>query len=133
MAIFKKKIIFGCESRGDADSVYLTRYTLLSAFGRKLCLHIFHRSDADELHDHPWSFWTFIIWRGYLEHTPAGVRRVWPLTLHRRPATWRHRVELVGGKAAVTLVLLGRPHRIWGFWTTRGWVNWIKYFRDRGC
>jgi len=89
-----KKIIYGCESDGTENSPYLTRHTLLEGKGGSLCLHVFHRSDREHLHCHPWDFWTLILWRGYNEVTPAGTRRVWPGMLLRRPATWRHRVEL---------------------------------------
>ena len=44
----KKTIIKGCESRGDADSPYLTRYTLIERPNWQLCVHVFHRSDADD-------------------------------------------------------------------------------------
>jgi hypothetical protein len=133
MKFLERKTIYGCDARGDGDSAYMTRLTIFSCKFGQLCLHKFYRSDADELHDHPWTFWTFILWRGYIEHTPAGRRRIWPLTLHRRPATWQHRVELVNGKPAITLVAMGRRVRDWGFVTKWGWQYWREYFRQKGC
>jgi len=62
---------------GTDGSPYLTRTTLFSIRGFRVALHRFHRGDQDEdLHDHPWSFWTFILRGGYFEETPdwsAGV------------------------------------------------------------
>jgi hypothetical protein len=85
------------------------------------------------LHDHPWSFWSVILWRGYVECTPGKRRRIWPgMILHRRPE-WRHRVELLNEKNAVTLVIMGRYVREWGFWTSKGWQHWQKYFAEKGC
>lgn len=139
----RKKIIYGCDSRGDAQSPYLTRWTLLDLPFLSVCLHRFHRSDADEMHDHPWPFWSVILWRGYIEETPVLMynyphgerkrRRVWPGMILRRQACWIHRVDLVDGKEAWTLVFRGRVVREWGFWTKHGWQRWREYFRERGC
>lgn len=132
-----KKILYGCESRGDARSPSLTRWTLLKTRRGSLCLHKFHRSDADTHHDHPWGFWSLILWRGYVEETPLGRRSVRPGRLLFRSATWRHRVILHsrGGRElpAVTLVWAGPRVRNWGFFTKRGWQQWREYFAENGC
>lgn len=133
MTFFKWKTIYGCDARGDGDSAYMTRLTLFECARGQLCLHFFHRSDADDLHDHPWSFWSLILWRGYYEITPEGRRRKWPGMLLRRTCYWQHRVELVGGKPAVTLVWMGRYVKQWGFWTKGGFLPWKKYFKQKGC
>jgi hypothetical protein len=129
-----KKIIYGCEARGDANRPYLTRYTLLSFLKIQLCLHVFHRSDADDLHDHPWNFTSIILWRGYLEQTEDGKKkRVWPGMILRRKSTHKHRVELVSGKPAVTLVVMGKYRKSWGFFTTGIYTAWREYFQQKGC
>lgn len=143
MKILVKKIIYGCEERGDAQSPYLTRWTLFENSRCALYLHIFHRSDSIEMHDHPWDFWSLILWRGYVEETPAYEHRatiqprfrlrVWPGTILRRPAEWVHRVELVNEKPAVTLVFRRNYRREWGFFTKKGWQRWREYFIERGC
>lgn len=139
--LFEKRTIFGCEASGDAESAYLTRWTILGApSGVGLHLHRFHRSDADTLHDHPWPFASLILWRGYVEEAEIGAidscivrERIRPGRLILRPASWIHRVELVDGKPAWTLVLTGRYERQWGFWTAQGWKPWQIYFADKGC
>lgn len=75
MKLLAKKIIFGCEARGDGASPYLTRITLPWPKRWGSCyLHIFHRSDnEDALHDHPWDFVTFVIWGWYREHLAQRV------------------------------------------------------------
>jgi len=129
----KKEIITGCEGRGDAESPYLTRWHLLKVRDWKLFLHKFHRSDADVQHDHPWNFWTLVLWRGYLEETPNGRRRVWPGQFLYRPATWIHRVELIREQPAWTLVIASPYKRGWGFWIDRKFVHFREYFRRLGC
>lgn len=133
MKLFCKRIIYGCEARGDGDSPYLTRITLVEIGGVGIYLHIFHRSDADVFHDHPWPFVTCILRRGYLERTPNGDRRLRPGMIAYRPAEWIHRVELLDSQTAVTLVFRGREKRKWGFHTLGGWVYWKTYMRLLGC
>lgn len=64
-----KKIIKGCDSRGDGEEPYLTRWTIFAWKHLHLYFHKFHRSDSDELHDHPWNFISIVLWRGYIEET----------------------------------------------------------------
>ena len=175
MRIVTKKIITGCEDRGDQHSPYLTRWTFLDMADRlQACVHLFHRSDGDEMHDHPWSFVSLILWRGYVEETPCAIcqgegwlgfgtaplhvrkrmglnpkttvslcnacegygrvrERVWPGTVLFRCAEHVHRVELIGGKPAVTLIVMGPRVREWGFRTAKGWESFKSYFKRRGC
>lgn len=150
MKILTKQTIYGCDERGDGDSPYLTRFTIVSLAdkGVKLCLHKFHRSDYDDLHDHPWNFWSLILWNGYVEETEfkfptLGIhdrkqKRVWPGMLLRRPADHKHRVVLLRDKRgrekkAITLVWMGPKVREWGFWTRNGWEHWVSYIKKLGC
>lgn len=159
----KKKIIYGCDSRGDGDSPYLTRWSLVACKLFAVYLHRFHRSDADEHHDHPWGFVSLILWRGYFEETVcpecdgSGRRyfsidfqmyvgdclvckgsgsvqkRKFPGAILFRKATHRHRVVLVEGREAWSLIIRGPFCREWGFFTKHGWQNWRDYFKARGC
>lgn len=124
---------------GRAGDVYLTRWVLWGQRygpGGKLFLHRFHRSDSDAaLHDHPWGFWSLILWGGYWEHRPAGggSARRWygPLSLLMRAAEWRHRVELRpgGGGGTWTLIWTGEKVRSWGFHCEGGFVHWTEFVR----
>lgn len=132
MKLLSKRTIKGCDARGDGDSPYLTRWTLLECRWFAIYLHKFHRSDADEHHDHPWAFCSLILWRGYLEETactkcggtgwevfytspperdtcPAcdGINRIrtkraWPGMVLFRRAKHRHRVQLIRGWRAAS-------------------------------
>lgn len=55
-----------------------------------------------------------------------------PGTVHYRPATWVHRVELLGCDAW-TLIWVTKKNRFWGFWTRDGWVLNEKYSAAKGC
>ena len=138
----EKIIIRGCEARGDADKPYLTRWILLRKEKFALYFHKFHRSDADDLHDHPWNFFSFVLWRGYIEEVDKEVfpgvmhktiKRVWPGMIIYRKATHRHRVILVEGKPAFTLVLRFKYIRWWGFWVKGRFQIFNDYFKNNGC
>ncbi len=121
----------------------LIRYRLLSTRWGGVYLHHLTRSDADRhLHDHPWAFWSLILWGGYDEFEPllgqAGfgvfpgggtermrctIRR--PLSLIKHVATDRHQIGLV--RPAWSLIWVGRRSRDWGFYTEHGWVPWQEY------
>lgn len=149
---------------------FLTRFYLFRHRRLGVMLHWFERSDEDlELHDHPWSFVSVILWRGYVEHyevsqtcaacqgngvvrhTAAAIacrrcdatgedyrrvrKRRWPLTILWRRAEWRHRVELVKERPALTLVIRFRERRQWGFWSQgegRRFMPW-KGFWEKKC
>lgn len=137
------EIIWGCYE----DRPLMTRYKLARIRGWNLYIHHFHRSDEDrELHDHPWGFWSLILWGGYVEVTPAQrefttslneprVKRAWigPGKLIYRPAEWIHRVEIPVGKCSWSLVVTTSKRRCWGFWTRQGWVPWKLFTSNRDC
>lgn len=125
--------------------LYLTRWLIRLPFGRRLMLHHFHHGDNEEyLHDHPWPFWSLILYGGYWEESecasselmsssvaalPKTARRWFgPGSLLRRSATWRHKVILPPGKTCWTLVWTGRKQRSWGFWPC-GFMPWKEHQR----
>jgi hypothetical protein len=95
-------------------------------------LHHLLRPDADrDLHDHPWSFLTLILRGGYVEDHSTGGKpgtRAWKrFSVHQmRAKVDRHRIISVEPNT-LTLVLLGRHKRDWGFYTPSGWVNYRNY------
>jgi hypothetical protein len=135
----KKLIIHGCEARGDGDQPYLTRWILCKFQKWAIYFHKFHRSDADDLHDHPWSFISIILWRGYNEVTFGASkdervsRRIYPGQIIFRKATHTHRVVLRGNKPAYTLVIRFKYTRYWGFYIGKHWQDFREYFKNQGC
>jgi len=125
---------------------YLTRWVLLGSrtesriFGRDCAVHLhhFHRSDADEMHDHPWPFVSIILSGGYWEKTPSAgwkdgdgptkLRWYGPSRVLIRPASWIHSVILSPGCEATTLVFRGVKAKSWGFFCqNRGYISWRKH------
>lgn len=159
----KKIIIKGCDHRGDGEEPYLTRWYLLQSKHLAVYLHKFHRSDSPDLHDHPWSFISIVLWRGYIEETfrkqpkliPEEMysssvtktaryspiahssdlqrKRIWPGTILFRSATHAHRVLLIDDKPAYTLLINFGYIRQWGFFTKKNWKHFINYFDIHKC
>ncbi len=122
---------------------YMTRFYLSPIIsGYQLRLHHIMRSDSDrDPHDHPYDFWSLILWGGYREarffvdrikdapastlwHAGTKFRRFGSLAFRRA----EHLHILKMKKPTWTLVLAGPDKREWGFWTKAGWVHHSRYF-----
>jgi len=150
---------------GRGKPSYMIRFHL-TPFGwwkwRRLYLHILGRPDADrEFHDHPWSFWTIILFGGYTETShvmekredghdgvrPSGeyvVDRIGWMGVRYRPATHAHLITKLHTRRVVTLVLRDNAKaRDWGFWKFDDynetdparfwrWIPWRQYHAPEG-
>lgn len=114
---------------------YLTRYYLFlkdrERFPFNIFLHNFHKGDPDDLHDHPWPYFTLILRGGYWEHTPDG--KYWRGPGHFRfcKASSYHRIELEPGVDTWTLFCPGPQQREWGFVDNGVWKQHEQYLRER--
>lgn len=113
---------------GINGGLYMTRYIVYLGW-LTLRAHKFYRGDDDRApHDHPWWFITFPL-KTYIEDVfvcrivPEGIeaysypRIVKGWRPHFRRGTYRHIVKGTGdGKPFWSLVISGRPLRMWGFW-----------------
>ena len=142
---------------GRGKPSYRIRFHL-TPFGwwkwRRAYLHILGRPDADrEYHDHPWSFWTIVLFGGYTETshvlrsegTPTGRfkdDRIGWLGVRYRPATHAHLITKLHTRRVVTLVLRDNEKaREWGFWKHDdtqpmnvgwSWIPWTVYHAPEG-
>ncbi len=125
----RRRVIQQC----TGGAVLLVRYYVIDTRWFAVYVHHLQSSDEDRaLHDHPWSFLTFLISSGYYEWVPVtgGEARRWrrQFSILWRPAEWQHRLELV--KPTWTLVFRLRRRREWGFVTRNGWLHWKAYGRE---
>jgi hypothetical protein len=112
-----------------------------------LRIHNIQKSDEGrDFHDHPFHFTSVILRGGYVEHRPgcaclqgSGWRigesgydcaRYEAPAIVRRKAEDMHRLELLDGVPAWTLVVSSRFLRSWGFLTPEGWVGYKEYHRS---
>lgn len=121
----------------DQEGPYMVRYWLLGSDKTRwaVMLHNILLPDSTECHhDHPWDFWTYVLWGGYVEEiTDPGCGIVTPRlnapgTLLHRKAEHAHRIDELPNGECWTLVLRTKRVRDWGFHTPVGWVWWERYF-----
>jgi len=112
---------------------YLERYYLFlkdrGSFPFNIFLHKFLKSDPDDLHDHPWGYFTLILRGGYWEYTPTGKH--WRGPGHFRVCNSKslHRIEVEPGVYAWSLFIPFAKTREWGFIKNRKWIPHYKYLK----
>lgn len=137
----RKRIIMDRQS----NEPLLTRYYLFlkdrNKFPFNIFLHKFHKSDPDDVHDHPWPYTTLILKGGYYEWIPEfnsksekiGEKRMWRGPGHFRvcSATSYHRIELNPDVTAWTLFMPGPQKREWGFLVNNQWIHNDQYLKEK--
>jgi hypothetical protein len=123
----------------------LTRYYLFlkdrKRFPFNVFLHKFHKGDPDDVHDHPWSYFTLILKGGYYEWIPqfnADGTKSCEIRKWRGPGHFRicspnsyHRIELKEGVTPWTLFIPGPQKREWGFLVNDVWIQNEYYLKTR--
>lgn len=119
---------------GPPDDPYMVRFKVIDCPLFAVRFHRIYRGDSDRhLHDHPWSFVSFVLWGGYREETPNRYANLSyrEVRVVDAPAVVYHRAEdlhrLTLTRPALTLVFCGPRRRGWGFQTESGWVPWRQY------
>ena len=140
------------------DEPYLERYYIFlkdrsESFPFNVFIHKFLKSDPDDLHDHPWGYFTLILSGGYWEYmyedgpppkegeSDSSERKIikkWrgPGFFQSVSAEHTHRIEIDHKKATCwTLFIPRRRMQEWGFYKkiSEGltWVESEKYLSDR--
>jgi len=116
---------------GVPDNVYMERLSIIWTPWFSIKLHKIFRADRQEdLHDHPWSFFSIILHGSYVENTPDGLKKrtIW----NWKRATDRHSIREVSRSPVWSLVFCGPKIRSWGFWVDDGmghleWIKWREY------
>ena len=124
---------------------YLERYYVFlrdrERFPFNIFVHKFLKSDTEDVHDHPWPFFTLILKGGYWEWRPqfdATGQKVGEIARWCGPGSFRwasahqyHRVELDPDVECWTLFMPGIKQRDWGFLVRNRWVQWEEYLKQR--
>ena len=124
---------------------YLERYYVFlrdrNRFPFNIFVHKFLKSDPDDVHDHPWPFFTVILKGGYYEWTPqfdSQGRKIAEVARWCGPGSFRwananqyHRVELDPDVTCWTLFCPGPKQRDWGFLVRNQWIQWEQYLKQR--
>lgn len=123
---------------------YLERYYLFlkdrKRFPFNIFLHHFLKGDPDDVHDHPWPYFTLILKGGYWEWIPQMVngRQIGEYAVWRSPGHFRfckstsyHRIELDPSVECWTLFMPGPQKREWGFLVKNKWVHNDDYLHSK--
>jgi len=124
---------------------YLERYYVLFkervTFPYNIFLHKFLKSDPDDVHDHPWNYFTIILKGGYYEwiaqFDDQGKKtsevRVWrgAGSFRRGNTHTFHRIELKEGVTPWTLFFVGPKKREWGFLVNNKWIHYEQYLNEQ--
>jgi len=103
-------------------------------------LHHFHKGDDEpELHNHPWRLAvSLVLAGGYVEERREAddtvtTRVVRPGAVNVIRSTTFHRVELLDGREAWTLFVVGPKFTGWGFWsrTSKEFTPWREFINAR--
>ena len=131
-------------------STYMERYALFETRWLSARVHWIATADIDlHLHDHPWSFVSYLLRGGYTENRPKTIEpsfitnlgnieeqtRTYRSVDYRRWAwrhsTDRHRISHVYPNTW-TLFIYGPIRQWWGFYTPAGKVHFLDYLLRRG-
>lgn len=106
--------------------------------------HIVHEDSDRDMHTHPCSFISIVLWGWYRERLPRSQHQSYLLdstkTIERvrRPGSVamrrdvdRHMITEVSPNGALTLVIWLKKTGSWGFATKDGFVNWRHYKRGQ--
>ncbi len=112
--------------RRPDGKAYMRRLQVLETPWFSMRLHYTTAPDLDRhLHDHPFTFLSFLLWGCYVEELPHRTRivRWWNFC----KAEGMHRLINVTDSGVLTLVFTGARRREWGYAHEEGWMAWTDY------
>lgn len=132
-----KRSFFGLLTVRNKDgSLYLQRLRLLRTPWFGVYFHRLHSIDSDRaLHDHPWSFISFVLRGFYNEEVPGDLHVEGTRFRKTRVIRWfnrhraedLHRISYISRSPVWTLVLVGPRRREWGFQVGDAWIPFDSY------
>jgi len=116
---------------GQPGNPMMERWRLLQTPWLGIYVHLIYREDLDPIpHDHPWRFLSFVLRGGYSEDfypdarvSEGRAQSFGRWSFHSFPPAAAHRITSVR-PGTVTLVLVGRKVRTWGFWQFGRWIDY---------
>lgn len=136
-----KRMCIPCRNKEGEAVPYLARLRIVQTPWFGVYLHDIYEPDGDRHpHDHPWTFWSFILRGEYTESYYPAPRRSpyfsnsqhWSrFSLHKMSRDAAHRI-VDAAPGLKTLIITGPRKGDWGFFTESGWVSWQEYERTWG-
>lgn len=137
----RKRIIMDRQNRDPYLERYYVFFKERVTFPYNVFLHKFLKSDPDDVHDHPWNYFTIILKGGYYEwvaqFNEEGIKTC-EVKHWRGPGSFRfgntttfHRIELKEGVTPWTLFFVGPKQREWGFLVKNKWIHYDQYLTEQ--
>lgn len=116
------------ERVGRPECTYLKRWYFETPWWSIRLHHWLAGDDPRYLHDHPWNFWTIVLWGKIYETTRFGPNTSRTLLdgFQWFNARYFHTVSVV--KPTWTLMITGPKTRYWGFLVDDKWMKSNKFF-----
>jgi hypothetical protein len=120
------------EIRSKTGELHFRRYAIFECFWFNIYLHRIFRDDQDkDPHNHPWNFWSIILWGAFIEDglhdKTSGIKSVG--TCHYMSMKDYHKNRVIS--TVTTLVLTGKRSQDWGYMTKDGYVGWEEYRENK--
>lgn len=115
---------------GNSSCPYIRRWTF--GFTWLFSLRIHHWLSSDDprhFHDHPWTYFSWIILGSYIDRSPLGDLRRERWSIKKFPAEHKHTVVVPEG-GCWTIMITGPEKRQWGFWVNGKFKKRNRYFYD---
>jgi hypothetical protein len=123
------------EIKDRSGRLVFRRWSVLRLPWFSVFLHGMYAPEGDQdkhCHDHPWSFWTLVLWGGYREVVHDTKTHSYHV---RRPGSLRfmpargvyHRILELVKERSYSLVFASRQTQPWGYWTQNGWIENSRY------
>ncbi len=123
------KIVFG-QKLGVPDCIYMVRWIIDFKWFSIRLHHWLKSDDLRHMHDHPWDFYSLVLWGSIIDRTESGdEQRNW-LSLRKFKAEHRHAAVI--NKPCWTLLFCGREKRVWGYWVDGKFRKRNKYYYENG-
>lgn len=116
---------------GKQNNPMMERWRLIQTPWFGIYVHFVYREDLDPVqHDHPWRFIRMVLRGGYTEEYTGrkigATQKLRPFQPGYFPTDARHRITSVEPNT-VSLVVVGRKRRTWGFWVEHWYEGQIVY------
>ena len=118
--------------------VHFTRWSIIETRLFNVYIHRITQLDKDkDMHDHPWNFWSIILWGGYVERVSFQSGRFSSVTCRRflhvayREKDTPHMIERLLSKVTYSFVVTGVDRDRWGYHTEKGWVDKDTYRKEK--
>lgn len=129
-----RKLLLTKEIISKEGVVHFRRYRLLSTPWFNLYIHQILHSDMEKhFHDHPWGFYSLILFGAYREYASyppsyfaihSTLFQAGNVAQHRREDA--HHITLITPTVWSFVLTTGRKHD-WGYRTQHGWIDHQEY------